>query len=200
LQNKATVKNYNFNVNYFYLLLIMSEGKPESISLFSQRDNIHSKEQGLYPNNIVSLEPVRTAVANKVTKTLLLKHMEDALELFDCYRNEDEENYHNKSDLLYLTRNRSTLGFYLPLFASMAYVGLTGHNVLHLNSYIINIQKVFIVGAGTWLAWKLLFNATNSLAFHSLGDDKEIVNAKALLHTNAVKLTNELKYPESDLL
>jgi hypothetical protein len=179
----------------------MSEStKPESISLNTNLNNTHSTEQSLYPANLASLEPIRSAVSDKVGKMLLLKHLEENLELYDQYKLSDEDNYFQKIDTLQKSRHRTTLGVFVPLFISMGYLKLTGSHPFHLNSYISNFKQLALLTAGTWLIWKFYYNTSSFLAYKHFADDESIVDAKSLLHSQAVRLTNELKYPESDLL
>jgi hypothetical protein len=177
----------------------MSEEKrPIAISLNSSLDKTHSKEQSIYPSDVASLEPVRTAVAVKVNKMLLLKNLENTLDLFDEYSLEDEDKCFGNA--LRSVNVGNPINMYIPMLITMSYLKLTGSNPFHLNSYINNFGKVSLIVASTWLFWKFYFGAASYLAHHNLEADKSIINAKALLHSQAVTITNDLKYPESDLL
>jgi hypothetical protein len=173
--------------------------RPVSKHINDDIQSIHSGESKLYPGNIVSLEPIRTAVANKLSKALLLKQIEETLELYDYYEPADERNYYNELDFIGRNRNRSNSELYLPLSFTIAAVGLWTFRPFHLSSYLDNIKLATIVFGGIWLVWNRYFTWINNKAYKSLEQERLIVETKAELHVYSVWLTNELKYPSSDL-
>jgi hypothetical protein len=178
----------------------MSEGRPPLKSLPDDLAQTHSNERNLFPSNVASLEPVRTAVAGKMSKMFLLKHIEDVLELYDCYDQTDESNYLDKVSNIRDIAEKSTTGIYLPILVTWGSLLLTRLNPLHLDNYINHFRKLAVVAASTWLVWTVCFSALNRSALRRFDEDKAIMDAKAHLHTHATHLTNYLKYPESDLI
>jgi hypothetical protein len=171
--------------------------RPNSISLTSDLENTHGSEKSLFPEKTVTIEPVRVEVADKMSRMLLLRQLEDDLQLYDHYNPSEEAHFFSKSNEI--AGSSSTVAIYLPLLASAGYVFMTGSHPLHLSSYSNNIKMVSLVAVSTWVLWKSFFSAANHLKYGNLEHDRAIIDAKAQLHTNAVRLTNELKFPKSDL-
>jgi hypothetical protein len=172
--------------------------RPNAVDLKNHRDQTHSDERGLFAGNVVSLEPVRVQVADKLSRALLLKHLENSLELYDCYDPKDEEQYFTETNKVTTGLNLSAI--YLPIFATWGYLAMTGYNPLHLSNFVNQFRMIALVGGGTLFALKFLSGAANVVSRNRLSEDKSIIDTKAEIHTHATLLTNYLKYPESDLI
>ena len=157
--------------------------------------NIRNKEQSLYPSNIATLDPIRARVAQNLTKMYLLKYFEDNLALFDCFDIKDEDIPSKDSQLI--NDNSISLFVYFVPFIYLRYKKLS---ILHLGNYITHLYPILGVTLGSGLLLNYLNNLGNHYFMNRSWKEKAILDAKSELHTNIVKLSNVLRYPESELV
>jgi hypothetical protein len=158
---------------------------------------IHQKEKELFPADIASLSPARDFISDKLIRAQLLKFYQDNLILYDCYKVEDEQACIKKSIKINNKYEGSIAG--APFAFTLYYLLYKRAPILHLNSYIRLIYPISCIFAGTYIIAHLARLKIIQNDLDKISEDHHILNTKAELHTNIIRLSNSLKYPDSDL-
>jgi hypothetical protein len=176
----------------------MSQEKKLNVSeVVNDIKQIHQKEKEIFPSDIASLAPARNYISDKLIKAHLLKYFQDNLSLFDYYKVEDEQEFIKKSIKLNDVYEKSVGG--APFAFTLYYLLYKKAPLLHLNSYIKHLYPISLIFAGTYLLANLGRNGLIGSELNKFNSENKILNSKAELHTNIVRLSNSLKYPDNEL-
>jgi hypothetical protein len=167
-----------------YIPRIETEVKPSVHD--PEKINVNELEQ-----KFQSLTPLKQFAAYHLTVMYFLKQTEDALKLYDCYDQIEEENeiknIREKQKEFPLVRNIALSGLFSVGFALLA------RRVPFLQG---SFQAFYAYPASYLFAYSFLewrhCKAKNMRDNQNI--DSQILLAKAHLHTNSIRLTNQLKF------
>lgn len=145
--------------------------------------------------------PVREHVSNKLKKMLYVKHLEEMLNIYDLYSYEEEKKIDEATKkFVYMSNIKPTFSFIMSSAFVTAFLLYKKASPLQFETYLKNFYSVAGIWGFSYTFLSCLLSGGLASRNKEIFRNSVIVSAKSQLHSEAVSLTNELRFSPEEAL